>query len=254
MKIISYNLNGIRSAINKGFLDWLVAENADAVCIQEIKLFETELVQPQIEALGYQCFWYPAQKKGYSGVAIFSKKTPVDVAYGCGDEQFDFEGRVIRVQYEDFSLMSIYFPSGSSGDERQDVKFRFLDFFDKFIVELKKTHPNLVICGDYNICHQDIDIHNPKSNKNSSGFLPEEREWIGKFIDSGFTDAFRILNPEPHQYTWWSLRFGAKQKNLGWRIDYQMVSTPIAGRIVASSIQPQLTFSDHCPVIVELRE
>lgn len=254
MKIVTYNLNGIRAAINKGFLEWLVAENPDVVCIQEIKLFETELVQPKFEVLGFSCYWFPAQKKGYSGVAILSKNTPKNVVYGCQHEQFDFEGRVIRVDYEAFSLISAYFPSGSSGDERQDVKMQFLDYFENYVGELKKTLPNLVICGDYNICHQDIDIHNPKANKNSSGFLPEERAWIGKFIDSGFVDAFRSVSPEPHQYTWWSLRFGAKQKNLGWRIDYQMVSSPLAGRIKAASIQPALSFSDHCPVIVELQD
>lgn len=253
MKIATYNVNGIRSALNKGFEEWLISEQFDAICLQEIKLSETELVQPRFEALGYHCYWYPAQKKGYSGVAILSKTKPNHIEYGCGHELFDFEGRIIRADFDNFSLMSIYFPSGSAGDERQAVKIKFLDFFFVYIVELKKSFPNLILCGDYNICHEEIDIHNPKANKNSTGFLPEERAWIGKFIDSGMVDVFRKFKPEPHQYTWWSTRFGAKGKNLGWRIDYMMVSKLLSERIHSASIQPELAFSDHCPVVLSLK-
>ena len=252
MKIVTYNVNGVRSAIAKGFLDWLKTEDPDVVCLQEIKLFETDLVQPQFEALGYCCNWFPAQKKGYSGVAILSKETPKNVAFGCGNELFDFEGRVIRADFETCSVMSVYFPSGSAGDERQAVKMDFLTFFQPYIHVLKQNISNLIIVGDYNICHEEIDIHNPKANKNSSGFLPEEREWLGKMMESGFVDAFRVLNAEPHNYTWWSVRFKAKEKNLGWRIDYQLISETIAHRLKKSSIQPQLSFSDHCPVLIEM--
>ena len=179
MKILTYNVNGIRSALSKGFATWLRDSQAEAICLQEIKLYETELVSPIFEDLGYHCYWFPAQKKGYSGVAILTKTKPNHVEYGCGIPLYDFEGRVIRVDFDKFSLMSVYFPSGSSGELRQDVKMKFLDDFFVYIEELKKQIPNLIISGDYNICHEAIDIHNPKANVGSSGFLPEERAWVG---------------------------------------------------------------------------
>ncbi|WP_435357605.1 exodeoxyribonuclease III [Emticicia sp. SJ17W-69] len=248
MKIITYNVNGIRSAISKGFLNWLKNTQPEVICLQEIKLSETVLVSPFFEEMGFHCFWYPAQKKGYSGVAILSKVKPVNVEYGMGNSLYDAEGRVIRVDFEDFSLMCTYFPSGSSGDERQDFKMKFLNDFFVYIESLQKKFPNLIICGDVNICHRDIDIHNPKSNANSSGFLPEERAWVGKFIDIGYIDGFRFFNQDPHHYTWWSYRAGARQKNLGWRIDYHFVSNTIISRLKSSHIHSELMFSDHCPV------
>ena len=253
MKIITYNVNGIRSAISKNWLAWLQATDADVVCLQEIKASPDVLTDlALIEQLGYQHYWFPAEKKGYSGTAIFTKQTPKHVEYGCGIAHYDREGRNIRVDCEDVSVMSVYFPSGSSGDERQDFKYKFLDEFGEYINQLKWAYPNLVVCGDYNICHRLIDIHNPKSNANSSGFLPEEREWMENFINSGFIDSFRHINKEPHNYTWWSFRANSRAKNLGWRIDYIMVTEPLEKHIKRAAILPDARHSDHCPVLLEL--
>lgn len=254
MKIFTYNVNGIRSAMNKNFLAWLQATNADVICLQEIKAEPANIPQEiaLLEQMGYHHYWFPAVKKGYSGTAIFSKIKPKHIEYGCGNEQFDAEGRVIRADFDDFSVMSVYFPSGSSGDERQNVKFDFLDFFMPYATQLKWKYPNLLIAGDYNICHRPIDIHNPKSNANSSGFLPEERAWMEDFIQSGFIDTFRYFNPEPHQYTWWSFRANARAKNLGWRIDYIMATKDLQSRLKRAAILPDARHSDHCPVLLEL--
>ncbi|WP_345954123.1 exodeoxyribonuclease III [Mucilaginibacter sp. PAMB04168] len=253
MKIITYNVNGIRSAISKNWLSWLQATDADVVCLQEIKASPDVLTDLLlIEQLGYQHYWYPAEKKGYSGTAIFTKEMPKHIEYGCGIEDFDREGRCIRVDFEDVSVMSVYFPSGSSGDERQSFKFRFLDEFGAYLNQLKWAYPKLVVSGDYNICHKPIDIHNPKSNANSSGFLPAEREWMDEFCDSGFIDSFRYLNKEPHNYTWWSFRANSRAKNLGWRIDYNMVTSELQSAIKRAAILPEAKHSDHCPVLLEL--
>ena len=253
MKIITYNVNGIRAALSKNWLDWLKATQADVVCLQEIKASPDQLVDLHLlEELGYQHYWYPAEKKGYSGTAIFTKITPTHVEYGCGLPNYDREGRVIRADFEHCSVLSTYFPSGSSGDDRQAFKYQFLSDFQLYINDLENTLPNLVICGDYNICHKPIDIHNPKSNANSSGFLPEEREWMENFIQSGFVDSFRHFNEEPHHYTWWSYRAGARSKNLGWRIDYTLVSESLKLNLKRAAILPDAKHSDHCPVLVEL--
>ena len=250
-RIISYNVNGIRSAMSKGFCDWLAASKADVVCIQEIKATPDVVDTPALEKLGYKHYWYPAQKKGYSGVAIFSKKEPLHVEYGCGIKAYDEEGRILRADFKDLSVMSAYFPSGTTGEERQNFKYKFLDDFFEYANELKKKFPNLIISGDYNICHQPIDIHNPVSNKDSSGFLPEERAWIGKFIDSGFIDTFRHFNTEPHNYTWWSYRANARPKNLGWRIDYNMAAKGLEKRLKRAAILAEAKHSDHCPILIE---
>ena len=253
MKIITYNVNGIRAALSKNWLDWLKATQADVVCLQEIKASPDQLVDLHLlEELGYQHYWYPAEKQGYSGTAIFTKITPKHVEYGCGLPDYDREGRVIRADFEHCSVLSTYFPSGSSGDDRQAFKYQFLSDFQLYINDLKTSIPNLVICGDYNICHKPIDIHNPKSNNNSSGFLPEEREWMENFIQSGFVDSFRHFNEEPHHYTWWSYRAGARSKNLGWRIDYTLVSESLKLNLKRAAILPDAKHSDHCPVLVEL--
>jgi exodeoxyribonuclease-3 len=254
LKIISYNVNGIRSAISKNWLQWLQASDADVVCLQEIKvqLEQIPMELKLIEDLGYHHYWYPAEKKGYSGVAILSKKKPNNIEYGCGQELFDYEGRVIRADFDDLSVMSVYLPSGSSGEERQEVKYNFLDFFKDYVHELKWKYPELIISGDYNICHKPIDIHNPKSNANSSGFLPEEREWMENFINDGFIDSFRYFNNEPHHYTWWSFRAGSRGKNLGWRIDYHLVSRELEKRLKRASILSEAKHSDHCPILLEL--
>src|SRR5690606_26697730 len=253
MKIVSYNVNGIRAAMRKDLLGWLKATDADVVCLQEIKASPDQLLDLLlIEQLGYEHYWYPAQKKGYSGTAILTKRTPKHVEYGMGEDDYDREGRTIRADFDDFSVMSAYFPSGSSGDLRQEFKFRFLEDFQLYSTKLLTEKPKLIISGDYNICHRAIDIHNPKSNARSSGFLPEEREWMENFINTGYVDSFRHLNPDPHHYSWWSYRAGARSKNLGWRIDYNMVSHSLSDRIKRSVILKDAIHSDHCPVLLEM--
>lgn len=238
--------------MGKGLIDWINSANPDVLCLQEIKASPEQVGLLEFEELGYHHYWYPAQKKGYSGVAIFTKEKPVQVEYGCGVQKYDDEGRIIRADYKDHSVMSVYHPSGSSGDDRQAFKMEWLSFFQDYINNLKQTKPNLVISGDYNICHKAIDIHNPISNAKTSGFLPEEREWMEQFINSGFIDSFRHFNKEPHQYSWWSYRAGARGKNLGWRIDYNMVSEGMADRLKRALILPEAKHSDHCPVLVEI--
>ena len=253
MKIITYNVNGIRAALKKGWLEWLKTAAPDVICIQEIKATPDQVPElVYLEQMGYEHYWYPAQKKGYSGTAIFTRRTPKQVVYGCGHEEYDFEGRMMRVDFEELSVMSVYFPSGTTGDIRQTFKYRFLDDFQSYSDKLIQEQPKLVVCGDFNICHRAIDIHNPKTNANTSGFLPQEREWMEQFTQSGFIDSFRHLNPEPHQYTWWSYRAGSRGKNLGWRIDYNMVSKALESQIVRSSIMAEAVHSDHCPTVVEL--
>lgn len=251
-KIVTYNVNGIRSAISKGWIDWLKATSPDVVCLQEIKATPDQIDPQQIKELGYEMYWYPAQKKGYSGVAIFSKIKPDHVEYGCGIPHYDNEGRVLRLDFGDVSVMSVYMPSGSSGEERQAFKMVWLTDFQNYIATLKQSRTKLIICGDYNICHQPIDIHNPKSNANSSGFLPEEREWIDGFMKTGFIDSFRHYNKEPHNYTWWSFRANSRAKNLGWRIDYNLVSHNLESQLKRAAILPEARHSDHCPVLVEI--
>ena len=252
MKIISYNVNGIRAAINKGFINWLKSVNADVVCLQEIKAMKEQLELEIFEEAGYKYnYWFSAQKKGYSGVAILSKTKPNHVEYGTGIESMDFEGRNIRADFDGISVMSLYLPSGTS-DARLQHKFEYMDMFHDYIDELKKEIPNLVILGDYNICHEEIDIHNPKGLSNVSGFLPAEREWIGSFIDNGFIDSFRHFNKEPDNYTWWSYRANSRNNNKGWRLDYGMVSTPLQEKLKRSVILSDAVHSDHCPILVEI--
>ena len=238
MKVLSYNVNGIRAALNKGFAEWLKVSQADVICIQEIKALKEQVDTKVLEDLGYHHFWFSAQKKGYSGVAIFSKIKPNKVEYGSGIDHMDFEGRIIRADFDKVSIMSLYLPSGTNID-RLEYKFKFMDEFQDYINELKKEYPNLIICGDYNICHEAIDIHDPVRNKKVSGFLPEERAWLDGFINSGFIDSFRLLNSEPHHYSWWSYRANARNNNKGWRIDYAMVSEPLKENIKRSFILPE---------------
>lgn len=252
MKIITYNVNGIRAAINKGFLDWLSATDADVVCLQEIKALAEQIPLVEFEALGYHTYWFSAQKKGYSGVAILSKKVPDNIVFGMGIEKYDNEGRMIRADFGNLSVISVYHPSGTTGEERQSFKMEWLSDFQKYIIDLQNSRPNLVVSGDYNICHQAIDIHDPIRNATSSGFLPEERIWMSGFLASGFIDSFRHLNKTPHNYTWWSYRAGARSRNLGWRIDYNMVSSNLEGKIKRVAILPQAIHSDHCPALLEL--
>ena len=252
MKIITYNVNGIRSAMSKGFMDWLQSEKPDVLCIQEIKASPEQVGVFELEEAGYHHYWHPAQKKGYSGVAIFSKTKPDHVEYGCGIKEYDDEGRVLRADFGGFSVMSVYHPSGSSGDERQAFKMKWLDDFHGYIKTLEQKRPRMVISGDYNICHKPIDIHNPVSNANTSGFKPEERDWMEKFVQSGFIDTFRHFNSSPHQYSWWSYRAGARGKNLGWRIDYNMATENLKNHLRGASILADVVHSDHCPVVLEI--
>lgn len=252
MKIISYNVNGIRAAITKGFLEWLEHANPDVICLQEIKATEEQIPVAEIEKAGYPYqYYFSATKKGYSGVAVLSKIKPNNVVYGTGIEHMDFEGRNLRLDFDDCSVMSLYLPSGTN-IERLDHKFMYMDDFQKYITDLKLQIPNLIIGGDYNICHEAIDIHDPVRNKNVSGFLPEERSWLDIFMKSGFIDSFRHFNKDPHNYTWWSYRAGARGNNKGWRIDYILVSKSIENRLTRALILPDAKHSDHCPVLVEI--
>ncbi len=253
MRIITYNVNGIRASIGRGLVEWLQSADPDVLCLQEIKATPDQVDTKLFENIGYNMYWYPAQKKGYSGVAIFSKEKATHVEYGCGIDIYDNEGRVLRADFEHCSVMSVYHPSGSSGDERQVFKMKWLADFQKYISDLKTKVPNLILCGDYNICHKEIDIHNPRSNANTSGFLPEEREWMEQFIQSGFTDSFRHFNSNPHHYSWWSYRAGSRNKNLGWRIDYNLVAKHLEPCLTRSVILNDAVHSDHCPVLVELQ-
>ena len=254
MKIITYNVNGLRAAVSKGLPEWLEQEQADVVCIQETKLQPDQYPEEALSALGYKHYLYSAQKKGYSGVAILTKKEPDHVEYGMGIEEYDNEGRFIRADFGDISVVSVYHPSGTSGDERQAFKMVWLEKFQEYVTELRKSRPKLILCGDYNICHEPIDIHDPIRNATNSGFLPEEREWMSLFLESGFTDTFRYFHPEePHQYTWWSFRANARNNNKGWRIDYCMVSPEVIPLLKDAYILPQVKHSDHCPAVVELK-
>jgi exodeoxyribonuclease-3 len=255
MKIISYNVNGIRAAMTKGLSTFMKEQNADVYCLQETKAMQTQITEPIIfEEAGYKKnYWHSAEKKGYSGVALYCKNEPDHVEYGFGVPEFDNEGRIIRADYGSKSIISLYIPSGSSGEERQAFKMNWLAFFQEYINELKSKKKELIICCDYNIVHKPIEIHDPVGNKNSSGFLPEEREWLSKFIDSGFVDSFRAFNQDPHQYSWWSYRAGARGNNKGWRIDYCMVAEALKGNMINAGIIPQAMHSDHCPIWVEVK-
>ncbi|ULQ51348.1 exodeoxyribonuclease III [Flavihumibacter fluvii] len=254
MRIISYNVNGIRAAINKGFTEWLKTDPADIICLQETKAHRNNVDYKSIQALGFSDYWYSAEKKGYSGVAIFSKIKPDNVEMGNGFMQSDAEGRVIRADYGDITLINAYFPSGTSGDERQEYKYQWLEEFFGYTELLRKERPKLIVCGDYNIAHKEIDIHDPKGNKKSSGFLPEEREWMDKFFGNGWVDSFRQFHPEPARYSWWSQRFpSVRLNNKGWRIDYINVTKDLQPQLLDAEIFPEVKHSDHCPVYLKLK-
>lgn len=254
MRIVSYNVNGIRAAMNKGLIDWLKTDPADVICLQETKAHKDNVDHKQFTDLKYYDYWFSAQKKGYSGVAVFTKIKPDNVVYGTGHQVSDDEGRVLQLDFGKMRLINAYFPSGTSGDERQTYKYQWLDEFYVYLNDLRTKIPNLILCGDYNIAHKEIDIHDPKGNKNSSGFLPEERAWMDKFLGSGWVDTFRELHPEPHRYSWWSQRFpSVRAQNKGWRIDYINATEPLRKKLKAADIYPDVKHSDHCPVFLELK-
>lgn len=250
MKIISANLNGIRSAHTKGFFDWLHTENPDIVCLQEIKADHDSIPAELKNFAGYHTSYHPAQKKGYSGVAILAKKQPDNIIIGLNNEEIDNEGRYLEFQYGNLSIISLYLPSGSSGEDKQLKKFRFMDYYLPILKEQNKSR-QYIICGDWNIAHQEIDLKNWKGNLKNSGFLPEERQWLTELFSNGYHDVWRRLYPEEPGYTWWSNRGQAYAKNVGWRIDYHIVSDDIIAYAKNSRIYKEQKFSDHAPLIVE---
>ena len=251
-KLLSYNVNGIRAALNKGLAGWLTVEAPDILAVQETKAMPEQVDTTVFENLGYHHYWASAEKKGYSGVAFFTRFLPDKVVYGMDNGKYDSEGRVIQVDYGDISFINVYFPSGTTGDVRQQFKMEFLFDFHKYVNKLRETRTNLIIAGDFNICRLWIDIHNPEKQQNTSGFLPEEREWFRQFVDDKYIDSFREFHPDPHHYSWWSYRAGARQKNKGWRIDYFMVTSSLKDKLSSAFILPEVKHSDHCPVGIEI--
>ncbi len=252
MRIVTLNCNGIRSAARKGLFRWLPRQRADVVCLQETKAQEHQLDGGEFRPSGFHCHYFDAEKKGYAGVALFSKVEPDDVIRGFGVEEFDREGRYLEARFGRLSVVSLYLPSGSSGPHRQASKFRFLDAFLPYLKSLKRKRRDYVVCGDFNIAHRPIDLKNWRSNQKNSGFLPEERAWLDQVFDGlGYVDAFREVDPRPDQYTWWSNRGQAWAKNVGWRIDYQVLSPALAGHTRRARIYKDRRFSDHAPLIMD---
>ena len=238
--------------MSKGLIDWLSNENPDVLCIQETKAQPKQIDETDFNNLEYECYWFSAKKPGYSGTGILTKNTPDHVEYGMGIEKYDNEGRVIRADFNDTSIISVYHPSGTSGQERQDFKMQWLEDFTTYIETLRKTRNKLIINGDFNICRLWIDINKPEKHETMSGFLPEERQWFQQFIDLGYVDSFRQFNNQPEQYSWWSYRGGARAKNLGWRIDYNIITQNLTDKLKNAFILPQALHSDHCPVGIEI--
>ncbi len=252
MKIISYNVNGIRAALSKGLINWLQTERPDVFCIQESKAQPEQIDTSLFQQLGYNAYVHCAERKGYSGVAIFSLQEPTFVAEGMNNPIFDREGRVLRADYGDLTIVCVYVPSGSSGDERQDFKMDFLHAFLPWLNTLRKERENIIVCGDFNICHKPIDINHPERQEGVSGFLPEEREWLDQLEGTGMIDTFRVFDQRAEQYSWWSYRGGARYRNAGWRIDYLWASEPLRNRLKDGRILQDVVHSDHCPVTLEI--
>ncbi len=253
MKLYSWNVNGIRAAAKKGFLEWLTTEAPDVVCLQETKAREEQVPQEILELAGYHKYWHSAQRPGYSGVATFSKTEPHYVQHGLGIKRFDAEGRVLITEYDNFLLYNIYFPNGQRDQERLDYKLDFYRDLLEILDEQVASGVNVVVTGDWNTAHTEIDLANPKANAKTSGFMPIEREWIDKYIDHGYVDTFRLFHTEPERYSWWTYRFGARERNVGWRIDYFFVNEGFADQVIDADIHDQVLGSDHCPVSLEIK-
>jgi exodeoxyribonuclease-3 len=252
MKILSWNVNGIRAIERKGFLEWISVEAPDILCLQETKASATQLSPSLLQPAGYYTFWSSPEKKGYSGVATFTKEKPANVRYDLGINRFDTEGRMLLTEYADFSLFNIYFPNGKKNATRLQYKLDFYNLFLDYIEKIKKDNSRLIICGDFNTAHKEIDLAHPKQNEKTSGFLPIERGWMDKLVAHGYIDTFRHFCPEPEQYTWWDMRTGARQRNIGWRLDYFFVTESLISSVTRAFIMPQVVGSDHCPVGIEL--
>ena len=251
-RVISLNANGIRAAARKGFFDWMQQQKADVVCIQETKAQVHQLTDEVFSPTGYHCYYEDAEKKGYSGTAIYTRHKPKKVIHGYGDSEFDNEGRYLEVQLGGSSVVSLYLPSGSSGDVRQEAKYRCMDSFTEHLKKLQRRRSEYVICGDWNIAHKEIDLKNWKGNKKNSGFLPEERAWLDQvFGEYRYTDAFRTLPQQPDEYTWWSNRGRAWDKNVGWRLDYQVVTSGLKDKVKKTAIYRDERFSDHAPITMD---
>ncbi len=252
MNILSWNVNGIRSMQRKGFCDWLQRESPDILCLQETKAHPEQLDAELLQPLGYKTYWSSAQKKGYSGVAIFTKREPSSVTHGFGVERFDSEGRIVIADFESFVLLNIYFPNGKRDEERLRYKLDFYDETLRVTNKLKAQGRSYIVCGDYNTAHRPIDLARPKENENVSGFLPVERAWLDKFVTAGNVDIFRVFDQNPGRYTWWDFKTDSRSRNVGWRIDYHFVSAGLVPRIKDAKIHPDVVGSDHCPVEIVL--
>ena len=252
MRVITLNVNGIRSAAAKGLFPWLAKQDADVICLQEVRAHESQFEGHDISLPGYHAAYHPAERPGYSGVALYSREKPTKLLRGFGDREFDSEGRYLEAQFPGLSVVSLYLPSGSSGPERQASKDRFLKKFMPHLQALKRKRRHYILCGDWNIAHREIDLKNWKGNRKNSGFLPHERAWLDELFDGhGYIDAFRHVNQEPDQYTWWSQRGQARAKNVGWRIDYQIASPSLKGAARAARIHTADRYSDHAPLIMD---
>ena len=252
MRLISWNVNGIRAADRKGFFDWFKKYSPDIFCVQEIKAMPDQFPKHLKNTPGYHIYINSAKRKGYSGVATYTKHKPIDVKKGFGIEKFDSEGRTLITEFDDFVLFNIYFPNGKQSQERLDYKLEFYDTFLDYAENLKAEGKNIVVCGDFNTAHKEIDLARPKANEKISGFLPIERAWIDRFIDHGYTDTFREFNERPDQYTWWSIRTRARERNVGWRIDYFFVNNEILPKVKDAFILQDVMGSDHCPIGIEI--
>jgi exodeoxyribonuclease III len=253
MRIFSWNVNGIRAALKKGFSNWIETESPDVVCIQETKANQDQVDADLFPPKGYKAYWNSAERKGYSGVLTLTKKKPKSVTTGMGIKEFDIEGRIIRTEFPKFDLLNVYFPNGTSGEERLDYKIRFYEAFLDHCEDLKKSGKKLIVTGDVNTAHCPIDLTNDKANKKNSGFLPQERAWVDKFIEHGFVDTFRALNPDRVQYSWWAYRFNARARNIGWRIDYFFVTKDLMKNVKDGFIEDQVMGSDHCPIGLDIK-